>query len=84
MAGSRKTRAEAGETVAVVKAVRERRLDATVVVRKERRSSVMESWVVWMGDWGVVKAEALARMVRRAVLRKDFMVSICLGLVVLW
>lgn len=82
MAGSRNTRAEAGE-VAVVRAVSERRLDA-VVVRKERRSSVMESLVVWItGDWGVVKAEALARMARRAVLRKDFMVLICLSLLVL-
>ena len=82
MAGSRNTRAEAGE-VAVVRAVSERRLDA-VVVRKERRSSVMESLVDWItGDWGVVKAEALARMARRAVLRKDFMVLICLSLLVL-
>lgn len=74
MAGSRKTRAEAGGD-RVVRV----RSDAAVLVRKDRRSFVMERRVVdLMEGWGEVKADVEARMAKRAVLRKVFMVlSVC-------
>lgn len=39
-------------------------------VRKDLRSSDMAREDVFAVDWGLVKAEALARMANRAVLRK--------------
>jgi hypothetical protein len=77
MAGSRKTRADAGDE-AVVRAVRVRRLDA-VDVRNDRRSSDMdrEVFVDGKGVWGRVKAEVVVpKIASRAILRKDFMVSV--------
>ena len=59
---------------AVVRAVSERRLVA-VLVRKDLRSSVMERAVDLREDWGAVKADVVARMARRAVLRKVFIVA---------
>lgn len=73
MAGSRKTRADAGEAVQVVTVERDRS-EAADVARKERRSSDMErDDVVFVVVWGKVKADAAARMDSRAVLRKDLM-----------
>ena len=59
----------------VVTVVRDRS-EAADVVRKERRSSdIMEraDVVVFIVVWGTVKADAVAKMASRAVLRKDFM-----------
>lgn len=64
---------------AVVRAVSERRLVA-VLVRKDLRSSVMERAVDLMEVWGAVKADVVARMARRAMLRKVFIVADVLSL----
>ena len=76
MAGSRKTRADAGGALAAVSAAAERRQEA-VEERKERRSSDMERDV--MGDLhdvvcGRVNAWVSVKMASRAVKWKDFII----------